>query len=70
MQTVKINTPYIKLGQFLKFVNIISNGSEEKIFLLTNEIYVNEIKENRRGRKLDPGDKIWVQEETYEIVCE
>lgn len=70
MQTVKINTPYIKLGQFLKFVNIISNGSEEKIFLLTNEIYVNEIKENRRGRKLYPGDKIQVQEETYEIVCE
>ena len=70
MQTVKINTPYIKLGQFLKFVNIISNGSEEKIFLLTNEIYVNEIKENRRGRKLYPGDKIRVQEETYEIVCE
>ena len=70
MQTVKINTPYIKLGQLLKFVNIISNGSEEKIFLLTNEIYVNEIKENRRGRKLYPGDKIQVQEETYEIVCE
>ena len=70
MQIVKINTPYIKLGQFLKFVNIISNGSEEKIFLLTNEIYVNEIKENRRGRKLYPGDKIRVQEETYEIVCE
>jgi ribosome-associated protein len=70
MQTAKINTPYIKLGQFLKFVNIISNGSEEKIFLLTNEIYVNEIKENRRGRKLYPGDKILVQGETYEIVCE
>lgn len=70
MQTIQINTPYIKLGQFLKFINLISNGSEEKLFLLTNVVYVNDEKENRRGRKLYPGDQIKIADETYELVCD
>ena len=45
----------ITLGQFLKYVNIISSGAEAKMFLQENALVVNGEKENRRGRKLYPG---------------
>ena len=70
MQKIKINTPYIKLGQFLKLADLIRSGGEEKVFLLTNEIYVNSEKENRRGRKLYPKDQIKIGKEIYEITCD
>ena len=70
MQTIKINTPYIKLGQVLKLADLIRSGGEEKVFLLTNEIYVNSEKENRRGRKLYPKDQIKIGKEIYEITCD
>lgn len=67
MEKVSITTPYIKLGQFLKFVNLISSGGEEKIFILTTPIHVNNEKENRRGRKLYVGDIIEVSGKTFII---
>lgn len=67
MEKVSITTPYIKLGQFLKFVNLISSGGEEKVFILTTPIYVNKEKENRRGRKLYVGDIIEVDGKEFII---
>ena len=52
----KLNKEYIKLDQFLKMSNIISTGGEAKIYLMENKVLVNGIEENRRGRKLYPGD--------------
>lgn len=54
-KNIEINTEYIKLGQLLKFAGIISNGSEAKDYLENNDVYVNDEKENRRGRKIYPG---------------
>lgn len=67
MEKVAIKTPYIKLGQFLKYVNVISTGGEEKVFLLTADVKVNDVNENRRGRKLISGDTITVNGTTYQI---
>ena len=67
MEKIKIYTPYIKLGQFLKLINVVSSGGQEKIFLLTKIIKVNNEKENRRGRKLVIGDKINIEGKEYEI---
>ncbi len=64
---IKIHTPYITLGQFLKFTNIISNGGQEKVFLLENEVKVNSTLESRRGRKLKIGDKVEVLGNIFEI---
>lgn len=64
---IKIHTPYITLGQFLKFTNIISNGGQEKVFLLENEVKVNFTLESRRGRKLKIGDKVEVLGNIFEI---
>lgn len=57
----KLNEEYIKLDQFLKMSNIISTGGEAKIYLMKNKVLVNGIEENRRGRKLYPGDTVTVE---------
>ena len=57
----KLNKEYIKLDQFLKMSNIISTGGEAKIYLMENKVLVNCIEENRRGRKLYPGDTVTVE---------
>ena len=67
MKNVKIKDEYITLGQFLKIVDLVSTGGEAKIFLLENEILVNGLKENRRGRKLYKGDIIEISKIGYKI---
>lgn len=65
---VKITTPYITLGQLLKLANLIGNGGEAKFFLSATEVKVNGEIDQRRGRKLYPGDEVLVQGKTYRIV--
>lgn len=65
-----IKTEFIKLGQFLKFSNILSSGGDVKEFLLNQEVYVNGEIENRRGRKLYPNDTILVNSIQYVIKGE
>ena len=67
MKNVKIKDEYITLGQFLKIVDLVSTGGEAKIFLLENEILVNGLKENRRGRKLYKNDIIEISKIGYKI---
>jgi len=57
-KTVKIETEYITLGQFLKLADVIQSGGMAKWFLSEHEVYVNGIQDQRRGRKLIEGDKI------------
>ncbi len=68
MEEVKIQTDFIKLGQFLKFADIISSGGEEKHFLLNNDVLVNGEKEDRRGKKLRHGDLIDINGQLFKIV--
>ena len=68
MVDVKIKSEYITLGQFIKYVGIISNGAEAKIFLATNKAYVNGELDTRRGRKLYPNDVVMINKETYRIL--
>lgn len=56
MEVVKISSEFIKLGQLLKFATIISSGALAKMFLEENKVLVNGVEENRRGRKIYPGD--------------
>ncbi len=64
---VIISTAYITLAQFLKKTDMISSGGEAKIFLASQVVYVNGERENRRGRKLYPEDKIEVLGQKYAI---
>lgn len=65
---VKITTDYITLQQFLKLTNIAQSGGEAKILVKELDILVNGEVENRRGKKLYPGDKVTVSGKTYEIT--
>jgi len=65
---IHINTEYITLGQLLKFADVVSSGSEAKFYLVSHKIVVNDELDNRRGRKLRPGDIVVIEEASYEII--
>ena len=64
-QTILIQTDYIALGQFIKLVGMIDTGGQAKSFLAEADIRVNEEKENRRGKKLYPEDRITINGSTF-----
>jgi ribosome-associated protein len=67
MLMVKINTEYITLGQLLKMTNVINSGAEAKFAVKELRILVNGEKEDRRGRKLYPGDIVNVEKQTFKV---
>ena len=64
---IEITTEYITLGQMLKFAGILRSGALAKEFLITNEVYVNGEKEDRRGRKLYKGYIIFINNQEIEV---
>lgn len=69
MKDIEITTPFIKLGQFLKFANIAASGGDVKAYLYDGKVKVDGEVETRRGRKLYPSDKVEVEGEgTYTIT--
>ncbi len=67
MKNITIKDEYVTLGQFLKIADIISTGGEAKIFLSSNEVYINGQLDTRRGRKLYKGDTLEILKEKYTI---
>ncbi|MCD8510934.1 MAG: S4 domain-containing protein YaaA [Bacillus sp. (in: Bacteria)] len=59
-QKVVINDEFITLGQLLKEVGVISTGGQAKFYLQDNSVLLNDEEENRRGKKLYPGDVIQI----------
>lgn len=64
---IRIRGDFITLGQFLKKVDLIQTGGEEKPYLAMHDVFINGEKDIRRGRKLRPGDVVQVENQTYEI---
>ncbi len=67
MKKVEISTDFITLGQFIKYIGLISNGGEAKKFIKNEKIYINNEIENRRGRKLYSKDIILIKNDLYMI---
>ncbi len=65
---IAICTDFVTLGQLLKIANIIGSGGEAKSFLATNEILVNGVLDNRRGRKLRDQTMVEIDQVGYRIV--
>jgi S4 domain protein YaaA len=61
MTTIPITSEYITLGQFLKYADIASSGGMVKAILEEKRVVVNDVLENRRGKKLYPGDKVVIK---------
>lgn len=71
MNQIAISTEYITLGQFLKEAGIIDTGGMAKWYLAEHAVWVNGEEENRRGKKLSPGDAVTLADGTeFEIVAE
>jgi len=68
MKNIPIESEYITLGQLLKFAGIIQNGGEAKFFLSENLIHVNQEPDQRRGRKLYPGDVIEINKKIQLLI--
>ena len=68
MEEVRIKPPFIKLGQLLKYLDLIETGGSEKEFLENVDVYVNNEIDRSRGRKIYPGDEVIVNRVQYKIV--
>ena len=64
---LKSDREFITLQSLLKITDIISTGGMAKVYLMENKVLVNGELEDRRGRKLYPGDKVEVEGRTFVI---
>ena len=62
--TIRPEQEFITLQAVLQVADIISTGGMAKMYLSENIVLVNDIEENRRGRKLYPGDIVKVEDKT------
>lgn len=62
-EEIHLKAPHITLGQLLKIADLVSSGGQAKWFLqeYAADILVNGEPENRRGRKLYPGDSVEIK---------
>ncbi len=56
------------LGQALKAASLVGSGGEAKVLIQAGEVCVNGEVETRRGRRLEEGDMIEVDDERLEVV--
>ncbi|PSL45944.1 S4 domain protein YaaA [Salsuginibacillus halophilus] len=69
-EKIQIHTDYITLGQLLKEAAVIDTGGMAKWFLSEFSVLVNGEAEDRRGRKLYPGDEVEVEESGTFLVTD
>ena len=65
-EEIKISTAFIKLDQFLKFCGLAETGGHAKEIILEGAVSVNGEICMQRGKKLDPGEVVTVED--YKIV--
>ena len=66
-QVANLNYP-IRLGQFLKLVNVAQDGQEAKIIIQQGQVKVNNRVDRRRGKQLHLGDIVEVQDNYMYIL--
>jgi ribosome-associated protein len=69
LREVPIRGETIRLGQLLKLVGAIDSGSEAKTFLAVEPVWVNEEREERRGRQLRAGDTVRVGDQRLQVAA-
>lgn len=58
METVKIQTEYIKLDSFLKLTGLVDTGGQAKAAVQEGMVKVNGEACTQRGKKLRDGDRV------------
>lgn len=65
MEKVTIRDEFIRLDQFLKFVNEVSSGGEAKIMILEGHVTVNGETAHQRGKKIRKDDIVEINGNEY-----
>ena len=65
---VKIKTEYIKLQDLLKFAGAVETGGDAKIIIQEGRVTVNGAICTMRGKKLRPGERACIDNETEFVV--
>ena len=60
----------IRLGQFLKFANLVETGGQARELITAEVVSVNGEVETRRGRQLHPGDTVTFNGVTVKVAHE
>lgn len=63
-----IKGEYITLAQFLKEESVISSGGQAKWYLKENPVELNGEVEERRGKKIHPGDELSINGQVYKFI--
>ena len=66
-ETIKIETPFIRLDALLKFAGAVETGGEAKLLIQEGRVSVNGQVCTQRGKKLWPGDKAELDGEVYSV---
>lgn len=67
MESIKIKTEFIKLGQLLKLANLVESGAEAKDVIVNGEVKVNGNVEIQRGKKIYAGDVVNYQGDEIKV---
>ncbi len=68
MQEIVIKDKYIKLGQALKLAGLVGSGVEAKMLIQDGLVTVNGEVDERRGRKLYPGDIFELEKNQVKVI--
>ena len=66
-ETIKIETPFIRLDALLKFAGAVETGGEAKLFIQDGRVMVNGEVCTMRGKKLCPGDRAELAGQVYVV---
>ena len=67
MDTIQINTEFIKLDSLLKFAGMVETGSEAKDLIQAGQVKLNGEVCTMRGKKCVPGDEIELDGRTVAV---
>lgn len=67
MDTIQINTEFIKLDSLLKFAGMVETGGEAKELIQAGQVKLNGEVCTMRGKKCVPGDEIELDGRTMAV---
>ena len=68
LEKININTEFIKLDSFLKYIGAVGSGAEAKILILDGKVKVNDEVEIQRGKKIRKEDVVSFCGESYLVI--
>ncbi len=69
MEKISINTEFIKLDQFLKYVNVVESGGVAKMVINDGLVKVNGEVCTQRGKKIRINDIVEFENSKF-VVCQ